>query len=319
MSKLTVTLAGAMLVAAVAAAPGLVQAADFPSRNIEFIVPYAPGGSSDNFVRSLQPGLEKSLGGTIVVRNMAGGGGAIGFMQTLAAKPDGHTVTTPNNAIFTLQGLGNVTFDYKDFNYLARVLVEPYVLTVRPNEEWSTLEKFVDYAKQNPRKVKIAFSGVGSSTHIMTVVLAGLLGVELEPIPYEGGAPAVAAAMGGHVDGVVQHPAEILSGVEGGRLKALVTSGEKRAEVLPDTPTLKEAGYDFSAYQWRGIAAPKGISDEVEQAWVKAIQEAVQDPEFVQAAKNLGTEVDPLYGEELDAFVDEMAELMIAEAQKIKQ
>ncbi|MEO3433570.1 tripartite tricarboxylate transporter substrate binding protein [Inquilinus sp. CAU 1745] len=296
---------------------GAAQAQDFPSKDIEVIVPYSAGGGTDNFVRALEPSLEEALGTNIIVRNVTGGGGAVGLMQALAAEPDGYTVTIPNNALYTLQGLGNVDFEYEDFDYIARITTEPYVLVVRNIEGWEDLESFVESATTGSNQVKLGFAGVGSSSHIMTMAVADALGIEPSFVPYDGGSTAVAAAMGGHIDGVVLSPSDVVSAVEGDTLHTLATTGD--SSLLPGTPTFASAGYDLTAHQWRGIGTPAGLDESVKAVWVEALKEAVEDESFQAAIQNLGSEVAPLYGEELKAFVDEMADLMIPLAEQVKQ
>ncbi|SEF83095.1 Bug family tripartite tricarboxylate transporter substrate binding protein [Billgrantia desiderata] len=307
---------------AVGAAGFTVQSladSNYPERNIEFIVPWNAGGGADNVVRALQNPVEEVLGTNIVVRNLSGGGGAVGFSRALSAKPDGYVVTIPTNATFTLEGLGNVDFTYTDFEYIARVLVEPYVLAVNSGKGWETLEDLVDHLQENDARLMVGASGVGSSTHVMAVALAEELGVEFDVVPYDSGANAVTAAMGGHIDAVVLNPSEVVSGIESGRLTALVTTGDERSGAISQAPTMLEEGYDFSVSQWRGVAAPKGISQEVEDRWVEAIQSAVESPEFQRAAEMMGSDIMPLYGDELDEFVERTARLMIDEAAKLRQ
>ncbi|PRY65265.1 tripartite-type tricarboxylate transporter receptor subunit TctC [Vreelandella songnenensis] len=304
---------------AAAALSSALAFADYPEKNIEFIVPWNAGGGADNVVRALQNPVEEALGTNIVVRNISGGGGAVGFSTAVAAKTDGYVMTIPTNATFTLEGLGNVGFSYTDFEYIARVLVEPYVLAVNSQKGWGSLEELVNDLKENDRPLMVGASGVGSSTHIMAVALAEELGVHFEVVPYDSGANAVTAAMGGHIDAVVLNPSEVVSAIDSGRLNAVVTTGDERSGALPDSPTMLEEGYDFSISQWRGIAAPKGISQEVEDRWVEAIQAAVEDPEFQRAAEMMGSDIMPLYGDELDAFVENTAQLMIEEAEKLAQ
>lgn len=319
MNKSLSILAGAALALSAAVLPITASAQSYPEKNIQFVVPWPAGGGADNFVRSLQPGVEKALGQTIVVRNTSGGGGAVGYMQAAAARADGYTVTVPTNAVFTLQGLGHVQLDHEQFDYLARVFVESYVFATRVNDQWKSVKDIAEEAKANPRKIKIGFSGVGSSTHVMAVVLGKTLGVEFDFVPYDGGGKAVAAVMGGHIDGVLLNPSEVVSAVDSGRMKAVVVTGEERASALPDTPTMKESGYDLVVEQWRGVAAPKGVAPEVRAAWEKAVREAAADPKFVETARKMGAEVRPLFGEDLQKFVKATADLMINEAAALKQ
>lgn len=292
---------------------------DYPDKNIEFIVPWNAGGGADNVVRAIQNPLEEALGTTVVVRNVSGGGGAVGFSTAIAAKPDGYVVTIPTNATFTLEGLGNVGFTYTDFEYIARVLVEPYVLAVNSQKGWSSLESMVNELQDSQAPLMVGASGVGSSTHVMAVALAEELGVNFQVVPYDSGANAVTAAMGGHIDAVVLNPSEVVSAIDSGRLHAIVTTGEERSGAIPDSPTMLEEGYDFSISQWRGVAAPKGISQEVEDRWVEAIKTAVEDPEFQRAAEMMGSDIMPLFGDELDQFVENTAHVMIEEAEKLAQ
>lgn len=305
--------------AATMLASSMTMAADYPSKNIEFIVPWSAGGGADNVVRALQPSLEKALGATIVVRNLSGGGGAVGFSRAVASKPDGYTVTIPTNATFTLEGLGNVAFTKDDFDYIARVLVEPYVLAVRKNDAWQDLDGLSSDLKSSGEPLRIGASGVGSSTHIVSLMLGEALGLNVEVIPFDSGSAAVSAAMGGHIDGVVLNPSEVISAINGDRLTSIVTTGEERSSALPDTPTMEESGHDFELSQWRGIAAPKGLDPAIEAKWVEAVKQAVEDPQFQKAARSMGSDISPLYGDELDQFVERTSKPLIEEAKAIRQ
>ena len=293
-------------------------AQEFPTRNIDFIVPFSPGGGSDNIVRALQPSLEKALGQTIVIRNIAGGGGAVGYSRLVRAEPDGYSITTTNNAIFTLSSFSDAPFVNADFDHLARVAVMPYILAVRNNTEWTDLESLRQDLKQNNRKLSVGFSGVGSSTHITAHAIANALDMEFLFIPYSGGTAAVSSAMGGHIDAVVLNPSEILSAVDAGKLKPILSTGSERSIFMPDIPTLKELGFDLELEQWRGVSAPKGLSPQVKNAYVSAIKIAVQDPRFIQTIEASSTEVRPLFGQELDDFIRATEEIILPIVESVK-
>lgn len=307
----TLGLASALVIGA------LPAMADFPEKNIEFVVPWSAGGGNDTVARTMQPGLEEALDTNIVIRNIAGGGGAVGFSKVIASKPDGYTVTIPNNANFTLEGLGNVNFSYKDLDYIARVIVEPYVLAVKNNENWSDLEALKSSLEDSGEPLRIGVSGVGSSSHIVAMTMLDKMGIDYQVIPFNGGPASVSATLGGHIDGLVLAPSEIRSAVESGGLTPIVSSGEDRNVILPETPTMEEKGYDFSLLQWRGIAAPDGLDPQVEEKWVSAVKQLVEDPKFQKTINNMGGDVSPLYGKELDSFVDRTAEIVINQAKKI--
>lgn len=286
----------------------------FPSKDITIIVQYGAGGGTDSFVRALEQPLEKAFGVDVAVRNVSGGGGAVGMMQALAMEADGYTVTIPNNAFYTLVGMGNVPFTVEDFDYIAALVLEPYVLTVRRSDDWTDLESFVAYAQDNP--VRLGFAGVGSSTHIMTIAAAKALGLNVQFVPYDGGAEASAAALGGHIEGVVLSPSDVVSAVQGDNgLLPIVTTGA--SVLLDNVPTFADSGYDLTVQQWRGIAAPAGVDPQVITAWEEALKEAVSDPAFEEAVANLGTELNPLFGEDLKAFVDNGKSVMLPLTQEV--
>jgi tripartite-type tricarboxylate transporter receptor subunit TctC len=310
-----ITTATAAIALGALAAP-LAAQESFPNNTVTIIVPYGAGGGTDNFVRALEGPLEEAFGIDVAVRNVAGGGGAVGLAQTLTAEPDGYTVTIPNNAFYTLVGMGNVDFEIADFDYIARLVTEPYVLTLGQSDNWSDLQSFVDYAKEN--KVTLGFAGVGSSSHIMTMAIADALGVQVSFVPYGGGSEATAAALGGHIDGVVLSPSDVVSAIEGdGGLIPVAATGT--SSLLPDVPIFSDHGVDVSADQWRGIAAPAGVNPAVIIAWETALQKAIQDEGFQQAVHNLGVELAPLYGEELKTFVQEGSDLFLPLTQSVAQ
>lgn len=296
-------------------------AADYPAKPITFVVPYSAGGSSDTLVRGMQPFLEKAMGATIVPKNITGGGGAVGMSEALfSSKADGYTVTLPSNAVFGLEGLGNVPWKHSDFDTVARVITEDYSITVRADAPWKTLDEFIEYVKANPGKVKMGFSGFGSSTHIVAAAFGQKFGLEFSFVPYKGGSKTVAATMGGHIDANTHHPAETKAGVDAGKLRVLATMGPKRSNLYPDVPTMKELGHEWVVSQWRGIAMPKGVPEDVKKAWADALQQVCDNPEFQKfITERMGGTVAPLFGADLDSFLDDMANVFITTAQNLQK
>lgn len=291
---------------------GLVAAgqavADYPTKNIDMIVPFSAGGGNDTFVRALQPLVEEQLGGTLVIRNIAGGGGAVGMSRAVASPADGYTLLAASNAMLTLEAMGNVPFTHDDFDFIAKIVEEPYLVAVSSDSPYQNLESLIDAAQSG--SIRVGASGVGSSAYITANAIANRTDSNFNLIPYPGGSEAISATMGGHVEAVVLGGAELRSALESGRLKALATTYAERSENLSDVPTFQESGYDLTLTVWRGIVGPKGLPEEVKQEWVAAIQQIVEDGSYEQTASNLGTELAPLYGEELDAFIDESAAVM---------
>lgn len=293
---------------------GMAFAGDFPSKPVTIIVPYGAGGGTDSFARALEGPLEDALGADVVVQNVSGGGGAVGFMQTLSKEADGYTVTVPLNAIYTLVGMGNVPFQVDEFDYIAKLAEDPYVLTVHRSDKWTDLESFVAASKE--KTVTLGVAGVGSSGHIMTIAMTQALGLNANLIPYDGNAAAAAAALGGHIDGVVLQPSDAASAIQGeDGLLPLASTG--KSALLEGVSLFTDHNVELTATQWRGIAAPAGIDPEVVAVWESALQTAVQDEAFKTAIANLGSELKPIYGDELQDFVKMGKELFIPLTQTV--
>lgn len=303
---------------------GLVTAgaalAQYPNKPITMLIPYGAGGGTDVLARAMQPALEKSLGQPIVVTNMPGGGGILGFTRVASSKPDGYTVTIPNNVIFATQGMGNATYKYKDFDYLGNVLTEDYVVTVRADGPWQTWNELVEAMKASPGKVSFGFSGFGGSTHVASEILAKSAGYQARQIPHDGSAQAVLAAMGGHIDALMLNLADVAAGIQSGKLRLVATLGSERFPDFPDVPTVRELGHDLVLTNWRGIAAPAGVGDDVKAAWAKAIEAATNDPEFRKFVATQGARVDYMPpGRDLDRRMHGLAESFIETAQQLKK
>lgn len=298
----TLTLAAGLVVG------GQAMAADYPNKNINMIVPFSAGGGNDTFVRALQPLLEEQLGETLVIRNIAGGGGAVGMSRAVASPADGYTLLAASNAMLTLEAMGNVEFTHNDFDFIAKIIEEPYLIAVSSESPYQDIESLVEAASSS--SIRVGASGVGSSAYITANAIANRTGATFNLIPYPGGSEAISAAMGGHVEAVVLGGAELRSAIESGRLNALATTYAERSDSLPDVPTFQESGYDLTLTVWRGIVGPKGMPSEVTDQWVAAIQQIVEDGSYEETANNLGTELAPLYGDELKEFIDESADIM---------
>lgn len=298
----TLTLAAGLVVG------GQAMAADYPNKNINMIVPFSAGGGNDTFVRALQPLLEEQLGETLVIRNIAGGGGAVGMSRAVASPADGYTLLAASNAMLTLEAMGNVEFTHNDFDFIAKIIEEPYLIAVSSESPYQDIESLVEAASSS--SIRVGASGVGSSAYIAANAIANRTGATFNLIPYPGGSEAISAAMGGHVEAVVLGGAELRSAIESGRLNALATTYTERSDSLPDVPTFQESGYDLTLTVWRGIVGPKGMPAEVTDQWVAAIQQIVEDGSYEETANNLGTELAPLYGDELKEFIDESADIM---------
>ena len=283
--------------------PAAVQAQDFPQRSpLEITVLFPAGSSADVTARMLAEGMSKSLGQRVLVVNRPGAGGAIGYRYVAAQKPDGYALVWNSNSISTTFHSGQLDFDYKAFDAVARVLVESVVVAVRSDARWKNLNDLITEAKAKPKAVSVGHSGIGSHTHISLAALFAATGVQVNEVPY-GAAQVVPNLLGGHVDAVVQLPAALSAPVKQGQARLLAALIPNRDSALPDVPTAREQGIDVSLEAWRGIAVPKGTPKAVISALENAIRASVSSSEFQKGAENLGVRPAFLGAEQFSALI----------------
>ncbi len=261
---------------------------DWPVKQVELINPFGAGGAADVQARKLAEIISKDLGQPLVVRNVTGAGGAIAYNEVHRAKPDGYTLIWYSGAINTLAARKQISFDYHAFEPIAGIGFETIAIAVNKTAPWKNFKEFIAYIKQNPGKVTIGNSGIGSVTHMVPVAMAAKIGAQVVHVPFGTGL-AVAALMGGKIDASSQHPAEILSQVKAGEVRVLAVSSEKRINLWPDVPTMKESGVDLVFDQWRGFAAPKGTPEMVIDKMSPIVKKAVESKEWTDFTASVGT------------------------------
>jgi tripartite-type tricarboxylate transporter receptor subunit TctC len=222
-----------------------------------------------------------------MVVNRPGAGGAVGYRHVAGQKPDGYSLVWNSNSISTSFHSGQLPFDYRSFEPVARVLTESPVIAVRADARWRTLAEFLADARARPGMLSVANSGIGSHTHISAVALFKAGGARVVDVPYAA-AQVVPNLLGGHVDAVVQLPAALAAHVKSGQLRVLAALVDKRDPAMPDVPTAREQGVDVALDAWRGIAVPKGTPRQVVTALEAAIRKTVESPEFAGATERLG-------------------------------
>ena len=280
-------LACGFAILAALALPAPAQEPAYPKRtNIEMTVLFPAGTSADITARLLAQGMAKHLGANVVVVNRPGAGGAVGYRHVAGQKPDGYAIVWNSNSISTTFHSGQLPFDYRAFDAVARALVESPLFVVRSEPRWKSLAEFVADAKASPGKLTVANSGTGSHTHITAAALARAANIQVTDVPY-GAAQVVTSVLGGHVDAVVTLPAAVASHIQGGRLRALASLTSMRDPALADVPTARELGIDVSLEAWRGIALPKGAPSAVVTQLEEAIRRTVEGAEFAQGTEKL--------------------------------
>src|SRR5690348_12381801 len=285
---------GIVVAAAVLSAPAALaqaqapQAQPFPQRKpVEMTVMFGAGSAADVTARYLADGMAKDLNVPVPVVNRTGGGGAIGYNHVKQQKADGHSIIWNSNSISTNYHSGILQFDYTAFDPVARVSLETPVIAVRADAPWKTLKEFVQYAKDNPGKVRVGNSCAGSHTHFASSALFITGGAKVIDAPF-GEGQAVVNLLGSRVEAVVQLPAAVVPHIKSGDLRVLAVLGSKRDPIFPDAPTAQELGYPVALDMWRGIAVPHGVHRSIIAKLQESIRRTVESPAFHDAGKAIG-------------------------------
>ncbi len=286
--SLLATVLAAPLAARALAQPVMAQA-PWPQRGITLVVPYPPGGSSDNTARPLSQKLAEVLGVNIIIENRGGAGGSIGAMQVAQARPDGHTLLCFPTAILTISPhLMRLPYNVeRDFTPVAMVSVSDGVMALHPAQPFRSVQALVTYAKANPGKLRFSSAGNGTITQMIGEIFAHTAGIELQHIPYRGSAPALTALLAGEVE--LQFDPIPIPAVKEGRLIGLAGIGEDRCLELPTLPTLRELGlFGAGGTSFFGLAAPAGLPDAITARLVDALRLALAAPEVARAMAPVG-------------------------------
>jgi len=273
---------------ALASAPS--QAA-YPEQPINLIVSYGPGGGTDLVARMMAPYLQKYLGGDarIVVLNRPGAGGGIGFAELARAKPDGYTigfVNTPN--MLTIPIERQSAFSWQSYDLLGNLIDDPGGFTVHESHPAKSLKDLADAARKGPGSVTVGTTGTGSDDHIAMLLFQRASNTTLSHIPYKGAGEVRGAVQGKEITVGAINVGEALQYKKGGTpIRILGQMGAQRSVLLPDVPTFKEQGFDFELASLRGLAAPKGLPEDVRERLVVAIKQTYDDPEFKTRAAEL--------------------------------
>jgi tripartite-type tricarboxylate transporter receptor subunit TctC len=259
----------------------------YPAKPINFLIGFPAGGTTDVCARPLVNAASKILGQPIVVVNKPGGASAVAVATLKNEKPDGYTIGILGSGAVLSQHMRKVPYDTaKDFTPIMQYAVYLYGLVVQSESPWKTLGEFIEYARNNPGKVRYSTAGPGSPQHLVMERLALKEKVKWTHIPFQGGGPAVTALLGGHVEAASQ-TTEWKAHVESGKLRLLAVYGEKRMIDFPNVPTLLELGYGISAASLISIAGPKGISPQIVEILHGAFKKAMEDPDFIKAGRQL--------------------------------
>lgn len=276
--------------------------ADYPDRPLRIIVPFAAGGATDVIARTVAQAMSTRLGQSIVVENKAGANGNIGAVSAARSAPDGYTLLMATSSHAINASLYQ-KLDYsltKDFVGLSNLASVPLLLVVNPSVPAKSVSELANYAKSNAGRVNYASGGTGTASHLAGEQFSTLTGAKMTHVAYKGGSQALNDVMGGQVQVMFANLPEVLSQVQGGKLRALAVTGTKRHAALPDVPAFSETAYaGMSARSWFGLFVPAGTPPAVVEKLSQAIVQSVADPAVKERLKGLGA--DPV-GDDQAAF-----------------
>ncbi|RKX75816.1 MAG: tripartite tricarboxylate transporter substrate binding protein [Spirochaetes bacterium] len=268
---------------------GLAQ--DYPTKPINFLIPFGAGGSADIMGRTLANATKKYLGQPIVPINRPGAGGGIMYTALKNSKPDGYTVGWNSTSVLTATNIGNVPFTYQAFEHVCRIGYTAMPIAVRADSPWKSFNDLEDYARRNPGKIKVGNAGTGSATHLTAVIMEKKAGLQVIHVPL-GAGRRVPSLLGGEVEVICVPLPEIAPQVKAGSARILAMPTEKRDPSFPDVPTFKEQGYDIVIELFRGISVPKGTPSNVLRILEDAFRKGSQDASFRRVAEENGFNID---------------------------
>ncbi len=286
--------------AATKAPAAAAPATDFPTKAITIYCGSAAGSPVDVMAREMAKHMEKILGKAVVVETRSGGSQAELLLEIQQGKPDGYSLATyTTSTVGALAGTLKARMKPEDFDFLVEVQLDPYCLAANSDSQFQDLKGLIDYAKQNPSKVKVAGFGTGSGHHLALLELQQKSGAKFSWVATQGGSEAVAAALGGHVDVAHSNPSGVSEQVEAKKMRVLGVAASKQIAILPGAKTYKEQGVDMTAAQWRGIGAKAGLPAPVKAKLIDTVQKVMQDKDFQTYMKNTAQEAGERSG---DAF-----------------
>jgi tripartite-type tricarboxylate transporter receptor subunit TctC len=261
--------------------------AAYPDKPITYVICFNPGGESDITARIQQQPLEKVLGVPVVIVYKKGGGGAVGWSELMRTKPDGYTIYGTNLPHTIVQPMtrGKAGYETKKINNVYFFEFTPNILAVKKDSPIKTLKDFIEYAKTRP-KLSIGGSGQPSANSLGAERFAQVANLKLTYISFTGSGAAVPALLGGHVEALMTYTS--MAARYPDKMRAIAIAAEKRAKALPDVPTFKELGYDYTEGAYRGVAVPPGTPKKVRDVLEKAFEKVNYDPVVIKKMEDLG-------------------------------
>lgn len=291
-------------------------AAAYPEKPLKVIVMYSPGGSSDVVVRILARYLEPILGQPVVIQNVAGGGGAVGWQQAREARPDGYTLTLFLDSLPVMEATGAVDFTQDEFEPVAVWGSMPLTVFAQADGPYGSLADYMAAAKERPGEVGLAM-GYGTPSQFIGKIVEDAMGLDLNLVNVGGGAEKKAAVLGGHVDAGIEPTPGMAEPYRSGQFDLLAILSEERLEAFPDVPTAKEQGVDAVHANTYAIVALKGTPEDRLEVLEQAIAQVVEDPEFLEENRKINFDITFMDRAESKAHMERVRERMLTIGQSL--
>lgn len=286
---------------------GLVAAASYPSKPIHLVIAMAPGGSNDITGRMIAVKLTEHLGKQVIVENRGGGGGVIGAEYVAKAEPDGYTLLLISGSHIIQSAFQELPYDpINSYALIGRIGTVPNAIVVHPSVPANTLKELIALAKQKPGQLIFGTSGVGSTPHLAAELVAMMANIKIKIMHFKGGGASMTDLLGGHSQAMFGSINQLMPHIKSGAFRVLATGGTKRTSVMPDIPTISEAGVPgYSTLGWWGLVAPKGTPAPIVDTLTKELKTILANDEVRQWFLKDGAEADYMSPTEFGKFLEE--------------
>jgi len=289
--------------AALICATSTALAQNYPTRPVQFVIGFSPGGPSDVMARIITKRMSEIIGQRMPVDNRPGAAGAIAAQYVARAAPDGYTVMLGTNAALVINPnlQKNLGYDpIKDFGYVTMIGQQPDVLYVHPSVPAKSFKEFLELAKAQPGKIAYGSGGNGTPAHISGEFLKKRANIDLQHVPFKGTGPSLQNVVAGQIPSAFNPPAPLIPHIKRGAIRPLAVTSIKRAGALPDVPTIAEHGFSgFDTKNWHCLVVPANTPKPIMDALRKALHETLQDPDVKQQLNDLGVDLNPGTSEEM--------------------
>ena len=295
-----------LIAAGAALLPGATLAQEYPSKTIRMVSPFSPGATSDLVARAIGPALAAAFGVSVVVENKPGGGGIVGADFVAKAAPDGHTLLVAAASIGVIPALhAKLPFElYRDLQPITLVGTVPFMMLVHPSVPARTVQEFVAYAKANPAKLNFSSGGNGTIPHMGGALLNLRAGLNMQHVPFKGGADSLTALLGGQVQMTIDGGPHVLGHIRSGALRMLAVATPQRLPEFADTPTIAESGFPgFESNAWQSIWVTGGSAPASARKIATEVMRIIRTPEMSERLKAMGMQPIGSTAEEAEKFI----------------